>query len=56
MELRADDVSTPQKQSVVLTMTFEPRPDGTVRQSGTQSSDGGKTFSPAFDLIYAKKK
>ena len=56
MEFRADDVSTPQKQPVVLTMTFEPRPDGTVRQSGTQSTDGGKTFSPAFDLIYTKKK
>lgn len=56
MELRADDVSTPQKQKVVLTMTFEPRADGTVRQSGTQSTDGGKTFQPAFDLIYTKKK
>lgn len=56
MEFRADDISTPQKQKVVLTMTFEPRPDGTVRQSGTQSTDGGKTFQPAFDLIYAKKK
>lgn len=56
MELRADDVSTPQKQSVVLTMTFEPRADGTVRQSGTMSTDGGKTFQPSFDLIYTKKK
>jgi hypothetical protein len=56
MEFRADDVSTPQKQNVVLTMTFEPRADGTVRQSGTQSTDGGKTFQPAFDLIYTKKK
>lgn len=56
MEFRAEDVATPQKQKVILTMTFEPRPDGTIRQSGTQSTDGGKTFSPAFDLIYAKKK
>ena len=56
MEFRADDVATPQKQPVVLTMTFEPRADGTVRQSGTQSTDGGKTFQPAFDLIYTKKK
>ena len=56
MEFRADDVSTPLKQPVVLTMTFEPRPDGTVRQSGMQSTDGGKTFAPAFDLIYTKRK
>ena len=56
MELRADDIATPTKQPTILTMTFEPRPDGTVRQSGTQSTDGGKTFAPAFDLIYAKKK
>ena len=56
MEFRADDVATPQKQNVVLTMTFEPRADGTVRQSGTQSTDGGKTFQPSFDLIYTKKK
>ncbi len=56
MEFRADDIATPQKLPVVLTMTFEPRPDGTIRQSGTQSTDGGKTFAPSFDLIYTKKK
>lgn len=56
IEFRADDVSTPQKQPVVLTMTFEPKPDGTVRQSGTISTDGGKTFKPSFDLTYTKKK
>ena len=37
-------------------MTFEPRPDGTIRQSGTMSTDGGKTFQPSFDLIYTRKK
>ena len=56
MELRADDIATPHKHKVILAMTFEPRADGTVRQSGTQSTDGGKTFAPAFDLIYTKKK
>jgi hypothetical protein len=56
LEFRADDVATPQKQNVVLTMTFEPRPDGTIRQSGTMSSDGGKTFAPSFDLTYTRKK
>lgn len=56
LEFRADDIATPQKQPAILTMTFEPRSDGTIRQSGTQSIDGGKTFAPAFDLIYTKKK
>jgi len=56
MEFRADDISTPQKQRAIMTMTFEPRPDGTIRQSGTLSTDGGKTFAPSFDLIYTKKK
>ena len=56
MDMKADDVSTPQKVSVVLTMTFEPLPNGDVRQSGTQSVEGGKTFQPAFDLIYRRKK
>ncbi len=56
LEFRADDVSTPQKQNVVVTMTFEPLANGTVRQSGTLSIDGGKTFQPSFDLTYTKKK
>jgi len=56
MEFRADDMATPQKQKVVLTMTFEPRADGTIRQSGTQSTDGGKAFTPTFDLVYTRKK
>jgi hypothetical protein len=56
LEFRADDIATPQKQPAILTMTFEPRPDGTIRQSGTQSNDGGKTFATSFDLIYTKKK
>jgi hypothetical protein len=56
LEFRADDVATPQKQNVVLTMTFEPRSDGTIRQSGTMSTDGGKTFQPSFDLTYTRKK
>jgi hypothetical protein len=54
MELRADDVATPRNVRLIRTMTFEPLPDGRIRQSGTVSSDGGKTFKPSFDLTYAK--
>jgi hypothetical protein len=56
MEFRAEDISTPQMTKAVLTMTFEPLPDGSVRQSGTQSTDGGKTFQPAWDLTYRRAK
>ena len=56
LEFRADDITTPQKSPVSMTMTFEPLANGDVRQSGTQSLDGGKTFQPSFDLIYKRKK
>ena len=56
MEFRADDIATPQKQRAIVTMTFEPRADGTILQSGNLSTDGGKIFNPSFDLIYTKKK
>ena len=55
MEFTASDVTTPQMQAVELTMTFDPS-GGKVRQSGTQSTDGGKTFAPAFDLTYSPAK
>jgi hypothetical protein len=54
MEFRAEDVSTPSMDKVVLTMTFEPKADGSVRQSGTMSTDGGKTYQPSFDLTYQR--
>jgi hypothetical protein len=54
MAFRAEDVSSPQMQNVVLTMTFEPLPDGSVRQTGKTSSDGGKTFQFSYQLIYQR--
>ena len=36
-------------------MTFSKLPDGTVRQFGEGSTDGGKTWTTTFDLIYTKK-
>jgi len=56
MEFLSHDVATPQKQNVILTMTFEPRADGAIRQSGTMSTDGGKTSTPSFDLVYTRTK
>ncbi|MGE5179480.1 MAG: tetratricopeptide repeat protein [Bacteroidota bacterium] len=36
-------------------LTLTPRPDGTVRQLGENSADGGKTWTTLYDLTYARK-
>jgi hypothetical protein len=33
-------------------MTYTRGPDGSVRQLGTQSTDGGATWQPSFDFTY----
>jgi hypothetical protein len=35
-------------------MTYTPAADGSVRQAGETSDDGGKTWRPGFDLIYRR--
>ena len=37
-------------------ITWTPNPDGSVRQHWEQSTDGGKTWTDAFDGLYRKKK
>lgn len=37
-------------------MTFSKLPNGDVRQLGENSTDEGKTWTTAFDLIYSRKK
>ena len=37
-------------------MTFTKMPNGDVRQHGENSTDGGKTWTTSFDLIYSRKK
>ncbi|MGH7681257.1 MAG: tetratricopeptide repeat protein [Candidatus Eiseniibacteriota bacterium] len=36
-------------------LTLTPLPDGTVRQLGENSTDGGKTWTILYDLIYVRK-
>jgi hypothetical protein len=36
-------------------ITWTPRPDGTVRQLWEQSTDGGATWTVAFDGIYSRR-
>ena len=37
-------------------LTLTPMPDGSVRQLGENSEDGGKTWTVMYDLTYRKKK
>jgi len=37
-------------------MTFTKMPNGDVRQHGENSTDGGKTWTTSFDLIYSRRK
>ena len=36
----------------LVRITYTPNADGSVRQYGVQSTDGGKTWAPCFDLMY----
>ena len=36
----------------LVRITYTPNADGSVRQYGVQSTDGGKTWAPSFDLMY----
>jgi hypothetical protein len=36
-------------------MTLGPNPDGSVHQRGAFSTDGGKTWSPAYDFSYRRR-
>ncbi|MGY4398345.1 hypothetical protein ACVWZA_003551 [Sphingomonas sp. UYAg733] len=37
----------------LVRMTYSRQPGGVVRQLGEVSTDGGKSWSPSFDLIYS---
>jgi hypothetical protein len=41
-------------QDALTRMTYTHNIDGSVRQFGEQSTDAGKTWSPAFDFTYRK--
>jgi tetratricopeptide (TPR) repeat protein len=43
-------------QPALLHMTFTPVNPDLVRQFGESSTDGGKTWTPTFDLYYHRKK
>lgn len=39
-------------QDALVRMTYTHNPDGSVRQFGEASTDGGKTWTPNFDFTY----
>ena len=42
-------------KSTTERITWTPHPDGTVRQHWEQSTDGGQTWTTAFDGLYRRK-
>ena len=46
----------PDGSTLLHRLSFHANPDGTVRQLWETSSDGGSTWSTAFDGLYRKKK
>jgi len=44
----------PKGEDALTRMTYTPNADGSVRQFGEQSIDGGKSWFPAFDFTYRK--
>ena len=48
-----DNFAGPGKDALVR-MRYQRQPDGQVRQWGDASTDGGKSWSPAFDYLYRR--
>ena len=46
----------PGQSRIPARLTLMPLPDGTVRQLGENSNDGGKTWTVLYDLLYARSK
>jgi hypothetical protein len=50
------DSANPDGTKVHRKMTFVKLPDNRVRQFSVATQDGGKTWSPEYDLLYTRKK
>jgi hypothetical protein len=44
----------PSARGRLVRMTYTPGPDGSVRQAGEASFDGGRTWQPTFDFTYRR--
>lgn len=48
--------ATPTAGAYLARLTFTPINDSTVRQTGEQSVDEGKTWTTTYDLLYHRKR
>jgi len=53
--LAADETAPDRLQKQTLRMTFTRNPDGSVRQFGEISSDGGRSWGPSYDFHYRRR-
>lgn len=51
----ADMVMSAQGFAGIQRMVYRPQADGSVRQIGTVSTDGGKTWAPGYDYTYRRR-
>jgi len=42
-------------QPLTMRLSFNPLPDGSVRQFGEQSTDGGKTWTTTYEFFYRRR-
>jgi len=54
MTLRATEATA--KGPVLWRAAWIPQPDGAVRETAETSSDGGKSWKPAFDMVFRRRK
>jgi len=55
MEGASLTLTAPGKNGSTQKMEYRPMPDGSVRQIGTVTTDGGKTWQPGYDYTYRRK-
>lgn len=48
-------LEAPAQPGAIQRMTVSPLPDGSVRQRGESSTDGGATWTPAYDFTYRRR-
>lgn len=56
MVITTDNQQLAKGSQQMLRMTFTPEKDGSVRQFGEASTDGGSTWKTSYDLVYRRKK
>ena len=45
-------LTAPGRNGAIQQMVYRPQPDGSVRQIGTVSTDGGQSWQPGYDYTY----